>query len=131
MKQAEFEAAFYKGYRSYDTRVGDWWTKKSLDVAHQRAYKNIASYIQSFLGNKKIQSPRIMIDYASGNGVSLRHFGKAFPNTTIVAVDGSRKMLRHAGNHLAQLGLNAEFVPAEIYHQKKSSQFLLVETPLP
>jgi Methyltransferase domain len=131
MKQAEFEAAFYKGHRSYDTRVGDWWITKSLDGPHQRAYKNIAGYIQSFLRAKKIPRPRILIDYACGNGVYLKHVGKAFPGTTIVAIDGSRKMLKQARNHLAQFRLDAEFAPAETYHLKRNSQYLLVETPLP
>jgi hypothetical protein len=131
MEPAEFEKEFHKGHRSYNDGMGDWWIVRSQDGPHQRAYKNIAQQIDSFLCTWKEPDPRILIDYACGNGSILKTLGKTFPSTSIVAIDGSRKMLQNAKSSLMQFGLEAEFAPAEDYYQKGDAQFRFVQTPLP
>lgn len=131
MKQSEFEKAFDKGYQSYDTRMGDWWLEKSQDGPHQRSYKVIAGYIDAFLRKRKISLPRILIDYGCGNGAILKTLGKTFPSTTIVAIDGSRKMLKKAVLNLSQFERNVQFVEPKRYYYPADSRVLLVQTPLP
>jgi SAM-dependent methyltransferase len=131
MKAAEFEKAFYKGHQSYDTRVGDWWIEKSQDGPHQSAYKKIARYISSFLRKAKNAKPKIMIDYACGNGAILKTLGRTFPSTSIVGIDGSRKMLRRAEQSLEESRLKSKFTEPIRYYQNADAQYLLVQTPLP
>lgn len=131
MKHAEFEKAFDKGHRSYDTSMGDWWISKSQDGPHRLAYQNIAQYINAFLSSHKYPRPKTLVDYGCGTGAILKTLCKTFPKTSIVAIDGSRKMLKQAKSNLSRFQLTAEFVPPEKYHQKTNSQLRLVETPLP
>ncbi len=131
MKQAEFEKAFYKGHRSYDAAMGDWWLSKSQDAPHRRAYKNIVRFIDEFLRSRKKPSPKIIVDYGCGSGAILKALAKTFSNSSIVAIDGSRKMLKQARNNLAESNLKVEFVPAGRYHQRTKPQLSLVQTPLP
>ena len=34
----DFEKAFLKGHKSYDTAVGDWWHDQASNGAHRKAY---------------------------------------------------------------------------------------------
>src|SRR6185295_7485105 len=82
----DFQRAFARGRKSYDTPVGDWWEGRSSDPAHQRAYARIADFLAGRFGSRQ---PRLIVDYACGNGAFLPHLAARFPRTRIVALDGS------------------------------------------
>jgi ubiquinone/menaquinone biosynthesis C-methylase UbiE len=122
----DFNKAFAKGYRSYEGDVGDWWVRQSRNPAHRRAYRKIADVLRS-----TVRHPKFIVDYASGNAEILKFLVRAYPDTRLVALDGSRHMLLSAKRALEKIGYQAEFVPVHACARETGPRIRLVQTPLP
>lgn len=86
-----FDKEFEKGVDSYNGKVGKWWEKQANSLSHTRAYNNIASYLQ-----KLFRKPKLIIDYACGNGKLLLKLAQTFPQSQLLGLDGSSYMLGKA-----------------------------------
>ncbi|HEY7161757.1 MAG TPA: class I SAM-dependent methyltransferase [Acidobacteriota bacterium] len=104
MHSIDFDKEFVKGSAAFEGFLADWWLEKSNDPAHRRAYKNISSKMHQILSEAGISSPKLIVDYACGNGAILDSLGNRFPETNIIAIDGSKKMLSLAKSSLEQAG---------------------------
>ncbi|PWT88953.1 MAG: hypothetical protein C5B54_09730 [Acidobacteria bacterium] len=124
----KFNLAFRRGFRSYDTWMGDWWDNQSTNSSHQRAYRKIAEYMHSFLQRHGVQQPRFILDYACGNGAVMKALLSRFPSTRFIALDGSRKMLLKARNYLEG---EADLVDADQAFEPEGPRIRLVHAPLP
>ena len=128
-KKVNFDKALSQGQKSYDF-LQHWWEKKSSDYSHQKAYYNIVQYTKSLW--KQSSYPKIIVDFACGEGSLLFHLAKAFPKSKLVGFDGSKKLLGTAQKKLEKAGLSSLLVT-----QKKAFQFTkscsihLVKTALP
>jgi SAM-dependent methyltransferase len=103
MSTIDFDKEFVKGSAAFEGFLADWWLEKSNDPAHRRAYKNISSKMHQILFEAGISSPKIIVDYACGNGAILKSIVTRFPKTNIIAIDGSKKMLSLAKSSLQQV----------------------------
>ncbi len=122
----DFKKAFAKGYKSYDSEVGDWWVKQSRNSPHRRAYRKIAEVVRT-----TIRNPKFIVDYASANSEILKMLVRSFPESKFVLLDGSRRMLLSAKKELEKIGEHAEFVPAMRCARETGPRIRLVQTPLP
>jgi SAM-dependent methyltransferase len=102
MQSIDFDKEFVKGSAAFEGFLADWWLEKSNDPAHRRAYKNISSKMHQILSEAGIPSPKTIVDYACGNGAILKSLAARFPETNIIAIDGSKKMLSLAKSLLQQ-----------------------------
>ena len=118
MHSIDFDKEFVKGSAAFEGFLADWWQEKSNDPAHRRAYRNISSKMHQTLTDAGIASPEFIVDYACGNGAILTTLANRFPETNIIAIDGSRKMLS-----LAKLALQ------QASSHKSDIQF--IHSPLP
>src|SRR3954465_4696762 len=105
----DFEKLFLKGRTSYDTAIGDWWDQQSCDGPHLKAYADVAEYGRDRMRAARIK-PHLLVDYACGSGHFLAALARRFPESRIVALDGSAKMLGLAGQRLARAGHEADLV---------------------
>jgi hypothetical protein len=126
----DFEKLFLKGRKSYDTAIGDWWDNQASDRPHRQAYAAIAAHVQERMQAARIK-PRFLVDYACGSGHFLSALAARFPESRIVALDGSPKMLGLAGQRLAKAGNEADFVDRRRAFDAKGPRIRLVETTLP
>ena len=126
----DFEKLFLKGRSSYDTAIGDWWDQQSCDGPHRNAYAAIAARARDRLAAAGIR-PRLLVDYACGSGHFLSALARRFPDSRIVALDGSRKMLTLAGERLARAGEEADFVRRDRAFDPRGPRIRLAETTLP
>jgi methylase of polypeptide subunit release factors len=110
MDSNDFDKEFVKGSAAFEGFLADWWLEKSNDPAHRRAYQNISSKMHQILLDAGIVSPKFIIDYACGNGAILKSLATRFPETNIIAIDGSKKMLSLAKSALQQAGLNGSAI---------------------
>ncbi len=100
---------------SYNGEVGLWWLERSLDAAHNRAYRKIADFIRDSF----TRDPGTIVDYACGPGHLLSLLSLCFRKSKLVGLDGSRVMLEQARRRIAALP------------QECAGRISLVETPLP
>jgi SAM-dependent methyltransferase len=100
MHSIDFEKEFVKGSAAFEGFLADWWLEKSNNPAHRRAYKNISLKMHQVLYEAGITSPKTIVDYACGNGAILKSLAARFPETNIIAIDGSKKMLSLAESSL-------------------------------
>lgn len=126
-----FSRAFQQGSRSYNAKVGEWWVRQSTNVSHQRAYKRIAAHIGETLGYHKMRAPHLLVDYACGNGEMLKYLAREFSTARIVALDGSKTMLRRALLNLQRNGLEAELIGVPEAFRRPGPQVRIVESALP
>lgn len=91
-REVDFDKELKKGYRSYNTKVGEWWLQRANDRAHKISYKKIAQDIRDYFE----KDPKSILDYACGSGSLLKELARLFPKTKLIGVDGSTKMLEHA-----------------------------------
>jgi SAM-dependent methyltransferase len=84
---------------SYNDTVGDWWLKRSVDRAHQRAYGNIANFIRKSIPH----DPGLILDYACGAGNLLSLLCRRFPHSRLAGLDGSSLLLDLAEKRLSRL----------------------------
>jgi len=126
----DFEKLFLKGRTSYDTAIGDWWDQQSCDGPHRKAYAAIAAHAKERLRAAGIK-PRLLVDYACGSGHFLAALARAFPDSRIVALDGSPKMLGLARERLARAGEETDFVPRRSAFDARGPRIRLTETSLP
>src|SRR5689334_11928463 len=105
-KDIDFDRAFRRGPRAYDTAVGAWWEGRARDSAHARAYAQAAAYMRAELARRG-RTPRLLIDYACGGGHLLVELARRFPEAILIGLDGSEKMLERARNRLARAGHEA------------------------
>jgi hypothetical protein len=125
--KVNFEKHLVRGERSYDTRIGDWWLKKSEDLAHRKAYEDIAKRIASWC----TIPPEFLVDYAGASGALIRRLAPLLPKTRFVTLDGSRKMLKFGFQQISMSGLDVDFVlPAKAF-SRRGPRIRLVHTPLP
>lgn len=139
----DFEKAFLKGHRSYDTKVGDWWDAQASNGAHRKAYREVALSIRRQLGRAgraarssgprsgKAGSAPLIVDYGCGSGHFLVELAALYPQARIVALDGSTLMLARARLRLAAAGIAAEEVDAEAGFAARGPRIRLVRTSLP
>lgn len=107
MQSIDFDKEFVKGSAAFEGFLADWWLEKSNDPAHRRAYRNISSKMHQILSEAGVISPKVIVDYACGNGAILKSLATRFPETNIIAIDGSKKMLALAKAALQQTGLES------------------------
>jgi SAM-dependent methyltransferase len=103
-QELDYMRAFRKGSEAYDTKLGDWWIRKSRDTSHQNAYRRAAEYLEE-LTRRETKAPQRILDYACGNAALLPRLARRFPNAELIGVDGSLKMLQLAASELSALGL--------------------------
>ncbi|MEO7427480.1 MAG: methyltransferase domain-containing protein [Fibrobacteria bacterium] len=130
-RKIDFEKAFLKGHKSYDTAVGDWWHDQASNGAHRKAYAAIAAFVHERLRKRGKPEPKWLVDYACGSGLFLQALADRFPKSRIVALDGSRKMLERAGLRLAKAGHASGPVEAKHSFDAKGPRIRLVQTSLP
>lgn len=123
----DFEKALTKGRKSYDSAVGDWWQRQAGNQAHAKAYRRVVDY----MARHRTRGGGFIVDYACGDGRFLEHLAPAFPNSPIVALDGSRKMLQACGARLERIGVEAGEVPIRKAFDAKGPRVRLVESMLP
>jgi hypothetical protein len=82
---------------SYNDITGKWWLDKAADRFHQRAYRNIAEYIQTSIP----RSPQLIVDYACGAGDLLSLLSLQFPDSQLIGLDGSSLLLDRAEKRLS------------------------------
>jgi SAM-dependent methyltransferase len=126
----DFEKLFLKGRTSYDTAIGDWWDQQSCDGPHRKAYSDVAGYGRDRLRASHVK-PGLLVDYACGSGHFLAALAHRFPESRIVALDGSPKMLSLAGERLARAGHEAGRVDRRRAFEAGGPRIRLVETSLP
>jgi SAM-dependent methyltransferase len=100
------------GYNGY---LGRWWRKRSSDIPHAHAYRNIARFVHSSLSTP----PGKIVDYACGAGDLLARLAWRFPNSRLIGLDGSRVLLAFAARKIARMG------------RKYQDRVTLIETMLP
>jgi hypothetical protein len=127
----DFEKEFVKGSSSYEGLLAEWWVKKSRDASHRRAYRNISESIRRILAAEQCGTPEVMIDYACGNGAVLKNLVDHFPSSTIVALDGSSRLLSHAYHSLERAGIKSELSMRQNAFQKGETSVKLVQAALP
>jgi hypothetical protein len=130
-KKIDFEKAFLKGHKSYDTAVGDWWEDQASNGAHRKAYAAVAEFVHARLKGRGKPRPKWLVDYACGSGPFLAALADRFPEARIVALDGSRKMLQRASLRLAESGHESGPVDAKRCFDAKGPRIRLVQTSLP
>lgn len=127
----DFEKAFLKGHKSYDTAVGDWWESQATNGAHRKAHAAVADFVHTETKRKGKAGPKWIVDYACGSGIFLVTLAARFPEARIVALDGSGKMLERAGARLEKAGFEyGETEPAHCF-DAKGPRIRLVKTSLP
>ncbi len=113
--EIDFEHELSRGLAAYNDTLAAWWCKRAADASHARAYLNIAEYIYWSVG----RAPRLIVDYACGGGHLLARLGLCFPDSRLVGLDGSARLLDLARRRMKRLG------------QGWQKRVLLIETPLP
>ncbi len=127
----DFEKAFLKGHKSYDTAVGDWWERQAANGSHQKAYANVAKFVAAQFKKRGVKQPKVLVDYACGSGYFLAALAKEFPSARIVALDGSKKMLERAEARLAQAGMDSGVMDKSECFGAKGPRIRLAQTSLP
>lgn len=128
--EIDFERALLRGRTSYDSAVGDWWDGRASNASHLKAYREIAAYLKSRFAVAK-KKPRWLVDFACGSGHFLSVLAAKFPEARIVALDGSKKMLKRAAERLAAAGEEAGLVDPKRCFDLAGPRIRLVETRLP
>jgi SAM-dependent methyltransferase len=100
---------------SYNSKVGRWWLRHSLDAAHGRAYRKVADFVRA----SYVQEPGTIIDYACGPGHLLALLSLRFSKSRLIGLDGSSFMLGQALHRFLRL-------PEDC-----SKRISLIETQLP
>lgn len=138
--EIDFEKAFLKGHRSYDTAVGDWWESQASNGAHRRAYREVALSIRRQLGSAERSAGKrpgqagpapLIVDYGCGSGRFLVELAALYPRARIAALDGSTRMLARARRLLAAAGMEAEEMDARSGFAAGGPRIRLVKTSLP
>lgn len=132
----DFEKAFLKGHRSYDTAVGDWWHGQASNGAHLKAYRTIALSIRAQLARSRLAGSggpgrKLVVDYACGSGFFLAYLAALLPDVRIVALDGSKRMLAKARERLETAGIEADMVSPKAAFEASGPRVRLVKTNLP
>lgn len=129
----DFEKAFLKGHRSYDTAVGDWWDRQASNGAHRKAYREVALSIRRQLGRgaRAAGSRPLIVDYGCGSGHFLVELAALYPQARIAALDGSTRMLARARDRLAAAGIEAVETDAQAGFAAGGPRIRLVKTSLP
>jgi SAM-dependent methyltransferase len=130
----DFEKAFLKGHKSYDTAVGDWWERQASNGAHLKAYRHVAGWIRDRMGKGVRASGgrgKLIVDYGCGSGHFLVFLAALLPKARIVALDGSIRMLERAKARLAAAGLESDLIPARSAFGAGGPRIRLVRTHLP
>jgi len=125
-----FEKHFRRGHKSYDSQVGDWWEWRASDAPHRSAYEHVIRRMKSYFRGQG-RPPRLLVDYACGSATFLSHLAKAFPNTRIVGLDGSKRMLQRASDRMSLTGLDCGVVPVEEAFDASGPRIRLAQTRLP
>jgi SAM-dependent methyltransferase len=125
-----FEKHFRRGHKSYDTQVGDWWDWRATDGPHRAAYKHVIDCMRRYFRAKGKQ-PQLLLDYACGGATFLTMLAQAFPETCIVGLDGSRRMLERAAQRLEGLGIEADVIDSKKAFGKTGPRIRLAQTRLP
>jgi len=125
-----FEKCLSKGHASYNTEVGEWWRKQAEDRSHKRAYKTIAHYLFKCLKSQKCD-PKILVDYACGDGSFLLELANKFPQSKIIGLDGSDLMLEYANKKLTDKKIKADLCSKSKCFDSQGPQVRLVKTVLP
>jgi SAM-dependent methyltransferase len=97
----DFDKALTKGGTTYDGKVGDWWTDRCGDRAHQHAYRTIADRLRAAFGARE---PKLIVEYACGPGRLLSRLALRFPKSKLIGIDGSLQMLELAKRRLERMG---------------------------
>jgi hypothetical protein len=126
-----FDKAFLKGPKTYNTQVGEWWEGQASNPAHQRAYREMASQVKDTLATAFGDKAFWIADYACGGGPFLVELAKAMPKARLVGFDGSKAMLERAATRLRKLGMEAEIMSPEKAMDPTGPRIRLVETRLP
>ncbi len=129
-KKIDFDKALLKGRKCYDQEVGEWWDSQSTNAAHQKAYKNVCDHVAKRLKAGGKSSPFI-VDYGCGNGFFLSLLAQRLPQARIVALDGSKKMLKLAEARLEKLGIEAGPVSSARSFDAQGPRIRLVQCQLP
>jgi hypothetical protein len=124
-----FEREFRKGSASYESQLAQWWIDRSQDEAHRAAHQNVVRFMRRFFTARGMPQPRMIVDYACGNGSLIGLLARRFPMSGILALDGSRRMLTHAKRSLQESGLFAEMGDSRF--STNGSRVQLIHTPLP
>lgn len=127
----DFDKAFLKGPKTYDTRVGDWWEGQAANAAHRRAYREMASQVKETLLSVYGGQAFWIADYACGGGPFLVELAKALPKARLVGFDGSRAMLERAAAKLSAMGFEAAVMDPETAMRPTGPRIRLVQTRLP
>jgi SAM-dependent methyltransferase len=91
-----WDSALSNGPSSYDSDVSNWWNFQSTNSAHIRAYTHIAKYTKQYYVGNNLPMPKVIVDYACGNGLLIQKLAIQFPQAIIIGLDGSKIMLYHA-----------------------------------
>lgn len=127
----DFEKAFLKGHRSYDTSVGDWWHSQASNGAHLKAYLKIAQSIRTQLARAGGPRRKWIVDYGCGSGHFLSILAALLPEARIVALDGSNRMLERARKRLEAEGVDTGSVAPKDSFKPAGPRVRLVKTHLP
>lgn len=128
----DFEKAFLKGHKSYDTAVGDWWERQASNGSHLKAYARIADAIRTRVrkAGSRGRQP-LIVDYGCGSGHFLLALAERMPEARIAALDGSTRMLERAKARLDAAGLEAGFTDEREGFGARGPRVRLVKTRLP
>lgn len=96
-----FDELLTRGAATYDSEVGTWWHARTQDAAHRKAYTHIAESASWVLQTHGMSSPRRVVDYACGAGALLAPLREAFPEATLVGLDGSENLLKKCAEAFA------------------------------
>jgi len=100
---------------AYNGEVARWWSRRSVEGVHRRAYRNIADFIQA----SYTRPPRFIVDYACGAGNLLSLLSCRFPHSRLVGLDGSSYLLGLALRRFSRLPRSC------------AARISLIETSLP
>jgi SAM-dependent methyltransferase len=100
---------------TYDGIAAKWWAGQAANAAHRRAYKNIADFVHRSFP----RSPKLIVDYACGEGTLLCLLSRRFEQAKLVGLDGSAGLLSLAKRRLSRLPLDC------------ARRIELIHTPLP
>jgi len=129
-RKPDFDSILTQGPACYDSDVGAWWNKLSLDGPHKRAYRNIARQIKKRYEETNTPFPRVIVDYACGNGSLIRELIRVFPESTIVGLDGSSQLISMFEEHPPGK-VSFGKVPGSRAFAAEGPQIRLVKTGLP
>jgi len=124
----DFDSLLTRGASTYDSPVGEWWQKRTLDAAHRKAYQHIAQSARWILQTHGMAEPRRVLDYACGSGALLGPLREAFPASTLIGIDGAQTLLAQCA---LQFGNEAALVESSAIFGRSKSTLRLARCVLP